>query len=648
MRRRPRKLEVSTFPFMAVLLCAMGSLILVLLVMDRRSKLAAQARVRREAEETAAVLAAKAAALRAEHEGRARERHELLAREEQDLLAQLQSLRDQIETAEREAGKEGADADAIRRRHRAEQASVTRSEQQNAASRADLTQADQKIDASQAARARLAADLARLEQALADLRAARERSRNRYSVVPYRGKQGDGRRPVYVECSGAGATFHPDRAVFSVSRASADDLRDEVERRATTQRAAGLRAAEKRPYLLLLVRPDGILTYYAVLSVLKPVGVDYGYEFIDQDWQLDFPEDDRGPALGPRSPVVAAAPAPRGDRAARPGPAPKPITAGKPAPEATGDTPPGGPGHGTTQAGPPSGAGGGTPPAPWRPAEIGRPAPLPSTITGSPLPPVTPGIVPELPKAATPPLPAPHPAVPSLGAPTGLAPTSPNAGATPPRPGGAGAAGNPDRPPDQDARVPLPGARPGPKEPKATGPNQTTARPPLPGGAKPIDLGPPGSGPAGGAPAEGTGDPDKADGTARGGDKNPLARGASGGRGNSREPPPLRPAQLGDRDYLISVECLTDAVVVYPGGKRLAADAVARVGRDNPLLQTVWQLIVRRQATVRPGQAPYRAQVRFLVRPDGLRTFHLSYPALDGLPAPKWRQNLGADDPVNP
>ena len=37
MRRRRHKLEVSTFPFLAVLLCAMGSLILLLLVIDRRA-----------------------------------------------------------------------------------------------------------------------------------------------------------------------------------------------------------------------------------------------------------------------------------------------------------------------------------------------------------------------------------------------------------------------------------------------------------------------------------------------------------------------------------------------------------------------------------------------------------------------------------
>ena len=46
--RRPRsKLEVSTFPFLAVLLCVMGSLLL-LFIMDRRAKIAAQYRVAEE------------------------------------------------------------------------------------------------------------------------------------------------------------------------------------------------------------------------------------------------------------------------------------------------------------------------------------------------------------------------------------------------------------------------------------------------------------------------------------------------------------------------------------------------------------------------------------------------------------------------
>ena len=42
MRRRRQTLQVSTFPFLAVLLCTMGSLLLVLLAVDRKAKLAAR------------------------------------------------------------------------------------------------------------------------------------------------------------------------------------------------------------------------------------------------------------------------------------------------------------------------------------------------------------------------------------------------------------------------------------------------------------------------------------------------------------------------------------------------------------------------------------------------------------------------------
>lgn len=39
--KKRKKLEVSTFPFLAVLLCTMGSLILLLLVIDKKAKKAA-------------------------------------------------------------------------------------------------------------------------------------------------------------------------------------------------------------------------------------------------------------------------------------------------------------------------------------------------------------------------------------------------------------------------------------------------------------------------------------------------------------------------------------------------------------------------------------------------------------------------------
>src|ERR1700684_2138955 len=98
--RRPRhKLQVSTFPFLAVLLGAMGALILLLLVMDRRSKIVARARVM---EGHAAPTAARAKKLdhhfqdeearRAEWERKRQELHELLRAQEEVVTKERQGL----------------------------------------------------------------------------------------------------------------------------------------------------------------------------------------------------------------------------------------------------------------------------------------------------------------------------------------------------------------------------------------------------------------------------------------------------------------------------------------------------------------------------------------------------------------------------
>ena len=59
-------------------------------------------------------------------------------------------------------------------------------------------------------------------------------------------------------------------------------------------------------------------------------------------------------------------------------------------------------------------------------------------------------------------------------------------------------------------------------------------------------------------------------------------------------------------------------------------------------------MIARRQGTVRPGEPPYRPQVRLLVRPDGLRTYYLAYPLLESLQVPMTRQNLEPEEEIKP
>ena len=127
---------------------------------------------------------------------------------------------------------------------------------------------------------------------------ARKREAHTYSLLPYRGKRGDGRRPIYVECTVNGIMFHPDRKTLS-RIATAGEIRNEVETRVKRQRESVVAQGgqpDVRPYLLMLVRPDGIAAYYMTAAALQGKEIDFGYEFVDADWVLDFPEGDDGAA----------------------------------------------------------------------------------------------------------------------------------------------------------------------------------------------------------------------------------------------------------------------------------------------------------------------------------------------------------------
>jgi hypothetical protein len=105
---------------------------------------------------------------------------------------------------------------------------------------------------------------------------------------------------------------------------------------------------------------------------------------------------------------------------------------------------------------------------------------------------------------------------------------------------------------------------------------------------------------------------------------------------------------IGNRDWVIPVECHADAVVLRNAGQKFAVSSLTGKAEDNPLLQTLRQTIARRQATVRPGEPPYRPQVRFLIYPDGLKTYYTALSAVDPLGVTVTRQNVEADPRPSP
>src|SRR5947209_20376105 len=90
---RRKQLKPDTFPFLAVLPCTMGSLILLLMVLDRRARLAARAR----AEEAWARVEKEKADRRSRQEQEAGARRAKHRREQTKFLTEEQRLRAEYE-----------------------------------------------------------------------------------------------------------------------------------------------------------------------------------------------------------------------------------------------------------------------------------------------------------------------------------------------------------------------------------------------------------------------------------------------------------------------------------------------------------------------------------------------------------------------
>jgi hypothetical protein len=114
-------------------------------------------------------------------------------------------------------------------------------------------------------------------------------------------------------------------------------------------------------------------------------------------------------------------------------------------------------------------------------------------------------------------------------------------------------------------------------------------------------------------------------------------------------PPPRTIRFLGNRDWVIPIECRSDGVVLRSAGQKFSLAALSGNGTsENPLFQALKQMIARRQTGVPAGEAPYRPQVRFYIYPDGLRSYYLAFPALQPLGIPLTRQNVDADAAARP
>ena len=292
MRRRAARssAQFSLFPFLAVLLCTMGSLIVLLLVLVQQARVEAKEQTAPLATDVNASEVDVAATLKEQQKQRQADQAHLTELEEAEtkLLELRDTLKDEIATSRLQLGHV---EDHIRRLR--EKLTKLKTDYQL------LTQQYQ-LDSSGRQQQRV--ELMQLNQQIADARAELEAAKQAaqtkprsYSIVPYDGPQGTRRRPIYLECQSDRLVIQPEGHVLllddmqttSPGNPLAAALRATREHLQTT---GALRGGE--PYPLLLVRPDGAKTYSAARNAMSTWGSEYGYELIDAEMQLEFPPAD--------------------------------------------------------------------------------------------------------------------------------------------------------------------------------------------------------------------------------------------------------------------------------------------------------------------------------------------------------------------
>lgn len=266
-RRKRGGLSPTLFPFLAVLVCTLGTLILFLALVAQKAKQTATA----ELETAEAPQSVKS------------------------LIAEREWMRDRfLEMRERQS-------EELRERS----TKLAHLEDQLRKLRTDLEQLQQvtvrtisdDVDL-EAKRARIAD----LEQAVAAeseaLEAARQQApsrKPRVVIVPHQGPHGTDQRPLYLECTAEGIRMQPEGSMIAalhLEGPAATDNPLEAALRAARYHYRKTDPEGPETYPLLLVRPDGIETYARAMVAMQNWEDQFGYELVPAEVELAFPKSD--------------------------------------------------------------------------------------------------------------------------------------------------------------------------------------------------------------------------------------------------------------------------------------------------------------------------------------------------------------------
>jgi biopolymer transport protein ExbD len=289
--------SISLFPFLAVLLCTMGALLVLLVILVQRAaeiSLLPDAPASQQASADGPKLPVPKSAI-GQKQVDAKQTAGLEKQLAEVALYQqkLEEIKAEGEQRLRDEQERLSHLEDHRRRLEEELAKLSIANEQLKQTEQNLT-----VDQDQAEKelAQLAELINEKELQLEDLKEA-PTGKKSYAIVPYKGPNGTFRMPIYLECKGDVVTIHPEGHHLTKNDFIAPSwpgnplaavLRATREFQNSKARSAG-QPEPPDPYPLIIVRPSGLKSYLWARSAITAWDSDYGYEFIDEDMKLAFP-----------------------------------------------------------------------------------------------------------------------------------------------------------------------------------------------------------------------------------------------------------------------------------------------------------------------------------------------------------------------
>lgn len=333
MARRIRNTrQVTLFPFLAVLMCTIGALVLLLVVISAQIRGSAveqfvASRKSPPADPTSAVdnavpdpppvprlrpadaVAAADAALPPAVDVEDVQAGTPMVQRPQPVpasdsqLARIDELRAEAAELREKYSKSVSELDGLTQKQSAIEIQIRKMEAQEA----DLRMRMQRALAVSGETARRFAELSAGNRQIIELLdqsddlIARERRRvasPRHSLVPYDGQTGTVRKPIVIECASGTIRFQSEGIELDVQRLEryppgvnplVAGIQALVAYWTEQARAAGQTGIASRPYALLIVRPSGADQFRLARLLLQPLVGEFGYEFVEESFEYDVP-----------------------------------------------------------------------------------------------------------------------------------------------------------------------------------------------------------------------------------------------------------------------------------------------------------------------------------------------------------------------